>query len=343
MLRRLRLFGTLLASVALILAPVHRVFAAPAAAPSFQVEEQSVGLFGTVSAVLASTTGGESTIVMTGGDVVAVDGSTDYAVPGVESPSLDDIAVGDRLAVVAILRDDGSLLATDVLETSVAAVENVHIVGVVIAVGDGVDTLLDDDGVEHEVALPAGVVVAIGDVLTVVVSIEGGVETTSYVATIEEVIDRLLEDVALATAEEVAILEELIAETGDAQLTAVAGAIQEVAVETQEALAAVLEEASQELEALIDDAGVDIPGIKIEGFVTAVDLVEGLGTVTITPVGDEEITLVVDENTEIGEPIAVGDPVKAKYTLGLLALKVELKDALKLEGTVTGYTPDVEI
>ena len=158
MLRRLRLFGTLLASVALILAPMHGVFAAP----SFQVEEQSAGLFGTVSAVLVSTTGGESTIVMTGGDVVAVDGSTDYVVPGVESPSLDEIAVGDRLAVVAILRDDGSLLATDVLETSVAAVENVHIVGVVIAVGDGVATLLDDDGVEHEVALPTGVVVAIG-------------------------------------------------------------------------------------------------------------------------------------------------------------------------------------
>ena len=176
-----------------------------------------------------------------------------------------------------------------------------------------------------------------------VVSIEGGVETTSYVATIEEVIDRLLEDVAPATAEEVAVLEELIAETGDAQLTAVADAIQEVAVETQEALAAVLEEATQELEALFDDAGVDIPGIKIECFMTAVDLVEGLGTVTITPIGDEEVTLVVDENTVIEEPIAVGDPVKAKYTLDLLALKVELKDALKLEGTVTEYTPDVEI
>ena len=100
----------LLLLVGAFLATTGRTSAAPLAqvAPS---EQPTVGLFGTVTAI--ETTTDSVTITLSGGEVVSVDSNTTYRVPDSDSAALDDIAVGARLAIVAV--DDGGLTASEVV------------------------------------------------------------------------------------------------------------------------------------------------------------------------------------------------------------------------------------
>ena len=158
--------GILLAVVALSFATAGRANAAPllqVAGP----QQATVGLFGTISAIV-TTTAATSTIILDGGEVVATNASTTFIVPDVDAATLADITVGDRVAILAI--EDGGLVALDVSVIPDEPVSTVHVLGVVTESGDGLITLTDSQGNTTTVALPEGTIVNLGDFLTVVSS-----------------------------------------------------------------------------------------------------------------------------------------------------------------------------
>ena len=146
------------------------------AAPLLQGEKR-VGLFGTVSAVV------DGTIILDGGEIVATDENTQFLVPGVDGATIEEVTVGDRLAIVVLEAEDGSLLALDVLSTPAEPVNNDHIVGVVTGAEGGLITITDNRGNEFTVELPETAVVAVGDFLTVVSTPGKGAEKRSAKAT----------------------------------------------------------------------------------------------------------------------------------------------------------------
>ena len=154
------LVTVLLLVVALVVATTAGAYAAPLS----QQEGEKVGLFGTVTALV------DRTIILDGGEIVTTDENTRFLVPGVENASLADIALGDRVAVIALQFEDGSLLAVDVLSAPEEPVSNDHVLGVVTELTDGVVTLTDDRGNTFTVELPQGALVKVGDLLTIVSS-----------------------------------------------------------------------------------------------------------------------------------------------------------------------------
>ena len=90
----------LLLSVATMIAVAGRISAGPLPQVS-EPEQATVGVFGTVSAIVTSTST-NGTIVLDGGEAVATDSNTTFNVPGVEAATIDDVNVGDRLVIVAV-------------------------------------------------------------------------------------------------------------------------------------------------------------------------------------------------------------------------------------------------
>ena len=129
---------------------------------------------------------------------------------------------------MAVELEDGSLLALDVLSTPEEPVDNDHVIGVVTGAENGLVTITDDDGNEITIELPEGTTVAIGDFLTVVSSPPQDSETltVSDVASIDDVIDRLVENIEDATEEALERLKELLGDNGDEKLTALANALE---------------------------------------------------------------------------------------------------------------------
>ena len=91
---------------------------------------ESVGLFGTVTAIVGTT------IFLDTGNTVATDENTRFLVPGVDDASLADISITDRLAIVALKLEGGSLLALDVMSTPEEPVNTDHVLGVVTGTED---------------------------------------------------------------------------------------------------------------------------------------------------------------------------------------------------------------
>ncbi len=226
------LVTVLLLVVALVLTTTAGAFAAPL----LQGEGSRVGLFGTVSTVL------DGTIILDGGEIVATDENTGFLVPGVENANLADIALGDRVAVIALEFEDGSLLALEVLLIPEEPVDNDHVIGVVTGTEDGLVIITDDEGNEITIELPEGATVAIGDLLTVVSSPGKGADKRSAkaIAAIDDVIERLIEDIEDATEEAVERIKGLLEDNGDEKLTALANALEHAAEQAKEALEAAL-------------------------------------------------------------------------------------------------------
>ena len=226
------LFFVVLMAVGAIIFTSGRVNAAPGspaapsdAAPAQQVSEPTIGLFGTVSAIVVSTST-TSTIVLDGGEVVAIDASTAFSVPDVDDAGLADIAVGDRVAIVAVT--NGGTVALSVTAIPGAPVSTIHLLGIVTATGQGTITLTDAGGATTTISVPSGTVANLGDFLTVIAVQEGDILTATEITSIDEIVAKLAEEIETATGETLAVLQQLLEANGDQQLTALVEALEEV-------------------------------------------------------------------------------------------------------------------
>ena len=325
-------FWHILVAVALVAATLSPMATRVHAGPAVADEGRHLGLFGTVVAIVGPT------VILDGGDTVATDEDTRYFVPSVDEATLADISFNDRLAIVAVELGDRSLLALDIMSTPEEPVNTDHVIGVVTGFEDGLITLTDEQGKTFTLELPPGVAVAVGDLLTVVSGLAGdaGELTASDVATVEDVIDRLAEDIEEARDEAKDLLRELLSDNGDGYLTALVDALNEVSEELKDALEAALNAAESDLEEKYQGAGVEGPYVKVRGFVTS----STSTSVTIDSIDDGGLTLEITGATNIEEPISVGDFVSAKYNLELVAKKIELRsDKLEFEGAVATSAP----
>lgn len=330
-MKTLRLVGMLLLVIALALTATGSAYGAP----QLQRESQRQGLFGDVSSMV------DNTIILDGGEIVATDENTLFVVPGVDDADLNDIAVGDRLAIVAIELADGSLLAVNVLVTPENPVSNTHVLVVVTGAQGGLITLIDNRGRPHNMELPVGKSVKVGDLLTLVIDPDDDTDTLKPrdIAAIDKVVDKLLEDIQDAVGRARERLQELLEDNGNEHLTVLARALEQASDEAQQALQAALISTQSRLAAQHQGAGVEGPFIKIKGFVTAFDVTDGSGTITIDSLDDGEVTLDVTPATRIEDPIVVGDFVEVKYNLDLEAAKIELEsDKLEFEGTIASFS-----
>jgi len=321
-----RLVGMLLIAVVLALITTGSAHGAP----QLQGEGQRQGLFGDVVAVV------DNTIFLDSGEIVATDGNTLFVVPGVDNADLNDIAIGDRLAIVAVELADGSLIAENVFSTPQEPVKNTHVIVVVTGAQGGLITLIDDRGRPRTLELPIGKSVKVGDLLTLVIDPDDdtGTIVPNDIATIDDVVNKLIEDIQDAVGRAQERLQELLEENGNEHLTALARALERASDQAQDALEDALNSTYSHLTEKYEGAGVEGPFIKVEGFVTAFDVTSGSGTVTIDSLDDGEVTLGVTPATRIEDPVAVGDFVEAKYNLNLVAAKIELEShKLKFEGT----------
>ncbi len=329
-----RLIGILLLIPIVAFATMGSTFASPLV----QEEGERVGLFGTVTAVV------DGTILLDGGEIVATDEGTRFLTPGVGQTSLADIGVGDRLAIIGVEQEDGSLLALHVLSTPDEAVNTTHVLGVVTEVMDRLITLTDNQGNPFTVELPPGAAVGVGDFITVVSGPggEAGQLPAQAVANITDVLDRLANDIDQAVGRAQERLQELLGENGDEQLTALLNALERASGRAKGALEAALNSTHSHLKGQYQGAGVKGPFVKVEGFITELEVDGGSGTVTIDSIDDGGVTLDISGGTQIKAPIAVGDFVKARYNLDLEAQKIEIEsDKLTFEGMIDSFTLDL--
>ena len=104
---------------------------------------------GDIAAVFGTVLNVEAPFVLlaTDDDVVkmSVDDETVIKIGDI-SAGIDDIATGDRIAATAIEQPDGALLGKNILVRPSEGIQVRHVVGIVIASGDGKTTILDRDG-----------------------------------------------------------------------------------------------------------------------------------------------------------------------------------------------------
>ncbi|MBI2856617.1 MAG: hypothetical protein HYX93_07210 [Chloroflexi bacterium] len=337
----------ILGIVILIGAMLFATMGYTSAAPGAQGQQSTVGIFGTVTAIVGGT------IILDSGDVVAADENTLYAVPGVDSPTLANISIGGRVGIVAAELEDGVLLAQSVMLIPGEPVTTTHLVGVVTSVEDGLIILTDDEGNTFSVEVPEGVVVGVGEYLTIVSSLvatpqgdegdRGKPLKPRALATINDVVDRLVNDIQQAVGRAQERLQALLERNGDQYVTALARARERAAEAAQDALDNALERATTDLGEIHRQAGVRGPFVRVTGFITVLSLEDGVGTVTIDSVHDGDVTLDVTSDTQLEDPISEGDFVQAKYNRDKVAREIELEsDELTFQGTVTSFS-DTEL
>ncbi len=122
-----------------------------------QAEQPCQGIVGTVSAdsdiangviVLETRNLGEVEVIL--GD------TTVYKVPGQDEAAKDDIEVGDRLAILAAVDDEGGYTANRVMIVPAVATRQ-HVNGVVVSVENKVMTVMNAAGETKTIELPDGV------------------------------------------------------------------------------------------------------------------------------------------------------------------------------------------
>ena len=121
--------------------------------------------------------------------------------------------------------------------------------------------------------------------------------------------------------------------------TALTRAIEKAPEKAKTALNAALNRANSKMKQSFRKAGAKGPYIRVQGFITALNVEEGSGTVTIDDIDDGEVTLIITEATEIDVPVSVGDFVKAKYDVDQEAAEIELEDdEMAFRGRITGFS-----
>ena len=303
-----------------------------------EVEEVTVGLFGTVTALV------DSTIVLDTGEIIATDENTLFFLVDGSAGSLADIFIDDRLAIIALELGDGSLIATEVSLTSDEAVTTTTFIGIVTETGDGVATITDDEGNSITVEIPEGIELVLGDLVTVFLTSGGNGEepTVTDIAFIDDVVDRLLEELETSTGDALEELEGLLEENGDEQVTRLANALEVATDQAKFNLETALDNATSRLEQVFEGAGINGPFVRVEGFIIALAVDEpttgdgqGAGSIDIGLIDDREISLIIVEKTKITDPVEVGDFVEVRYNLALVAKSIDLaSDVLTFEGTI---------
>ncbi len=125
--------------------------------PIAQAVQPYQGIVGTVSADSDIENGIVILKTKNVGEVeVLLDNGTVYKVPGQDEATKDDVEVGERLAILAIVEEDGSYTATRVMIVPKVATRQ-HISGVVISVENKVMTVMNAAGETMTIELPEGV------------------------------------------------------------------------------------------------------------------------------------------------------------------------------------------
>ena len=314
--------GRLMAAATIVLLLSMITAGGAFAAPVFQLSEERGGVFGTVSAIL------DDSLVLDGEKIVATDSNTRVLVPGAEEASLEDISIGDRLAVVAEAHEDGGIVAIDIMVTPPQPVNNDHVVGVVTNTENGVITVTDNDGNSVDVEVPETAEIKIGDFLTIVSDQGSETENRSAraIAEIDHVINRLTEDIEAATDRATMRLQELLEDNGDGHLTALSKVLEKTSQQAREALERAFEQAQLELEKTLAELGANSPGIRVRGFVRGLVIEQAIGVIAIDSIDDGVVILKITGETDLAEGVEEGSFVKASYNRGQLASRITLDD-----------------
>ncbi len=314
--------GRLMAAATIVLLLSMITAGGAFAAPVFQLSEERGGVFGTVSAIL------DDSLVLDGEKIVATDSNTRVLVPGAEEASLEDISIGDRLAVVAEAHEDGGIVAIDIMVTPPQPVNNDHVVGVVTNTENGVITVTDNDGNSVDVEVPDTAEIKIGDFLTIVSDKGSETENRSAraIAEIDHVINRLTEDIEAATDRATMRLQELLEDNGDGHLTALSKVLEKTSQQAREALERAFEQAQLELEETLAELGANSPGIRVRGFVRGLVIEQAIGVIAIDSIDDGVVILKITGETDLAEGVEEGSFVKASYNRGQLASRITLDD-----------------
>ena len=142
---------------------------------------------------------------------VLLDDGTVYKVPGQDEVIKDDIDIGDRLAILATVGEDGSYTATRVMIVPNVAARQ-HINGVVVAVQNRIMTIMNAAGETMTVELPEGAKGGVvGDFISASVRKSSGNENpvASGTQTVTEVQTRLQTQLNAVAGQQVATQAEL--------------------------------------------------------------------------------------------------------------------------------------
>jgi len=154
---------------------------------------------------------------------VLLDDGTVYKVPGQDEATKDDIEVGDRLAILATVGEDGSYTATRVMTVPSVATRQ-HISGVVVSIENKVMTVMNAAGETMTIELPEGVKGGVvGDFISTSVRKSSGGENpvatgTQTAAEVQTRLQTQLNAVAgqqVATQAEVQTREQTMAKLGE--------------------------------------------------------------------------------------------------------------------------------
>lgn len=270
---------------------------------------------GDIAAVFGTVLNVEAPFVLlaTDDDVIkmSVDDETVIKIGDI-SAGINDIATGDRIAATAVEQPDGTLLGKNVLVRPREGIQVRHVVGIVIASGDGKTTILDRDGNTVTFDLPPGArVPEIGEAITAVTRrdlVSGRIEAKATERA-ERIIERLesqLDELRDRLGEEAVIqagrLRQLLEENTRRHLSALAEAAGKVKANEDRVSEKVRNGANEKLEAARVRAaesaakhGVEVGNIQVEGAVGAVSD----GSFTLQLRGGGEVDFAVDDKTVI--------------------------------------------
>lgn len=270
---------------------------------------------GDIAAVFGTVLNVEAPFVLlaTDDDVVkmSVDDETVIKIGDI-SAGINDIATGDRIAATAVEQPDGTLLGKNVLVRPRDGIQVRHVVGIVIASGDGKTTILDRDGNTVTFDLPPGArVPEIGEAITAVTRrdlVSGRIEAKATERA-ERIIERLesqLDELRDRLGEEAVIqagrLRQLLEENTRRHLSALAEAAGKVKANEGRVSEKVRNGANEKLEAARVRAaesaaknGIEVGNIQVEGAVGAVSE----ASFTLQPRGGGEVDFTVNDKTVI--------------------------------------------
>ena len=192
-MRRKLLLAPLLSAIVLVL-----VVVGTGMWPIFAQQEATEGIFGKVTGISAASPGLTVLTIRTlAGEDRTVEAAAESAaimIPGRETATAVDIALGDFLAVRAARRADGRLHVIKALVRPERPVLHTHVTGTIIGVEEGQVAIMDRDGnLVTADFLPDGDALESGQVLTAVVRHHPRADSLSVLAVerAETKIDRL--------------------------------------------------------------------------------------------------------------------------------------------------------
>jgi len=326
------------------------------------------GLFGTVTAISGDhprAVAGETDITLEtseGPQEVTAVPHTTFRVPGVEQATLEDISVGDQ---VAILAGDGRAIA--ILVKTLRPVRVRHFTGIVTAEGNGEVSIRDAAG--RQISAPALMdftELETGDMVTAV--LEQDLATGALLIT---GLDRALDNLkrlqsalqqaqSTKSAANLAALQRRLSENSTRHLTTLQDLAQKANPSLRDRLQSRMESARSAYSEGMSRFDAGRPTARVRGIVTVID--EERRRLSVQPAGLEQVELVVTPRTSIrfgGKDIQfnqldLANRVEARYDLeshelvllkifpgeildtGVARILLETKDPGEISGTVTG-------